>query len=135
MVTSVSSKAQIEKIIMDQKFINDNICSLNCLGKWIWHGGFTSGSTTSFNATSKSPLRAGKGSFKMSAFERVVQHDGTNGPVEYVKWSREVINTCPENFEMSRYDDDNGAIIILTTGIYEISFNFFVPPESHKPSV
>lgn len=73
----------------------------------------------------------------MSAFERVQATDGTgqNGYVDFVKWQREIINTCPDNFELSKYDDDSSALIVHTNGIYEILFTFFVPPESHKPSV
>jgi hypothetical protein len=64
----------------------------------------------------------------MSAFERVQASDGTssNGSVDYVKWSREIINTSPDNFELSKYDDDSGAIVIHTNGIYEVLFTFFV---------
>jgi hypothetical protein len=61
----------------------------------------------------------------MSAFERVSIQDA---PVaDLVKWSKEVINTCPDNFELSKFDDDSGAIFIYTSGIYELLFTFFVP--------
>jgi hypothetical protein len=73
----------------------------------------------------------------MSAFERVQAQDGSGigGNVDYVKWSKEVINTCPDNFELSKYEDDCGAIDVKTSGIYEILFTFFVPHEGTKPSI
>lgn len=73
----------------------------------------------------------------MSAFERVQATDGSgqNGYVDFVKWQREIINTCPDNFELSKFEDDSSAILIHSNGIYEILFTFFVAPESHKPSV
>ena len=122
----------MDKITVDQKFINESLCALNCIGKWIWNGGFTQG-----NTGSKSPYSSAKNSFKMSAFERVQLSDGLghNGQVDYVKWSREVINTCPDNFELSKYEDNCGALSIHTSGIYEILFTFFVNPDAHKPSV
>ncbi len=69
----------------------------------------------------------------MSAFERV--QDGNTVANEYVKWQREIINTCPDNFELSKYEDDSSAIVVHTSGIYEILFTFFVMPDLHKPSV
>lgn len=57
-----------------------------------------------------------------------------NGNVDYVKWSKEVINTCPDNFELSKFEDDAGAIQIKTSGIYEVLFVFFVAHETAKPS-
>ena len=29
------------RVLKDQKTINDTFASLNCLGIWIWHGGFS----------------------------------------------------------------------------------------------
>jgi hypothetical protein len=107
---------------------------LNCLGKWVWYGGFTTGSSiTGPRATATTNL---KGNFRMSAFEKVTLNDGvgSGGMVDYVKWSKEVINTCPDNFELSKIEDDSSAITIKTSGIYEILFVFFVPHESAKPS-
>ena len=77
-----------------------------------------------------------KSNFKMSAFERVSLSDGSgiNGNVDYVKWSKEVINTCPDNFELSKFEDDSGAVLIKTSGIYEVIFVFFVAHENTKPS-
>lgn len=60
---------------------------------------------------------------------------GGSGSVDYVKWQREIINTCPDNFELSKHEDDSSALLVHTSGIYEILFTFFVAPESHKPSV
>jgi hypothetical protein len=64
----------------------------------------------------------------MSAFERVGVSDGTgtNGQADYVKWSREIINTSPDNFELSKFEDDSGALIVHANGIYEVLFTFFV---------
>lgn len=89
----------------------------------MWHGGFTTGSST------RQAIGSKKASFKMSAFERVGANDGTNsgGSTDFVKWSKEVINTCPDNFELSKFEDDSSAIEIKTPGIYEIVFTFFVP--------
>ena len=132
MQLNCAPKLTIDSILRDQKFINESLCSLNCIGKWVWHGGFTTG-----GSVLRSPYATAKHPFKMSAFERVSMSDGIgiNGTVDYVKWSREIINTCPDNFELSQYEDDCGAITVHTSGIYEILFTFFVPPESHKPSV
>lgn len=52
-----------------------------------------------------------------------------------VKWSKEVINTSPENLQLSVFDDDSGAIEIKQQGIYEVTFVFFVPSEVTLPSV
>ena len=82
--------------------------------------------TKSLNSTHKA-------SFKMSAFERVSDSSSTNS--EQVKWQREIINTCPDNFELSRYEDDSGAIVIQSPGIYEVLFTFFVFHDSQKPSI
>ena len=30
-----------EEFVTEQKYINESLCPLNCLGKWIWHGAFT----------------------------------------------------------------------------------------------
>lgn len=72
----------------------------------------------------------------MSAFERISIGDtsGMISTADYVKWSREIINTCPDNFGLCVKEDDSGAIEILTSGIYEIHFVFFVPHEVAKPS-
>jgi hypothetical protein len=32
-------------------------------------------------------------------------------------------------------EDDGGALLIYTTGVYEIAFTFFVPPDINKPTV
>jgi hypothetical protein len=52
-----------------------------------------------------------------------------------IKWSRELINTSPEFFHLSLTEDDGGALIITNTGVYEVSFTFFVPPDIHKPTI
>ena len=54
---------------------------------------------------------------------------------EYIKWSREIINTCPDLFGLSIEEDDCGALVFYTTGVYRVSFTFFVPPDIHKPTV
>jgi hypothetical protein len=105
----------------EQKFINESLCALNCLGKWIWNGGFTSGSY------SRSTSNLNK-SFKISAFERDTVAD-------YIKWSKEVINTCPNNFELMKFEEDCSSILIRTSGIYEVVFTFFIPHEGKQPSV
>ena len=61
--------------------------------------------------------------------------DGSNGPIDFVKWSKEVINTCPDNFEMLKFEDDSSSILVRTPGIYEVIFSFFIPNEGTKPSV
>jgi hypothetical protein len=73
----------------------------------------------------------------MSAFERVSLNDGngTGGSADYVKWSKEVINTCPDNFELMKFEDDSSSILVRTAGIYEVIFSFFIPHEGSKPSV
>jgi len=35
--------AKYEDFMREQRFINENLCPLNCVGKWIWHGSFTDG--------------------------------------------------------------------------------------------
>ena len=30
-----------EEFVTEQRYINESLCPLNCLGKWIWHGAFT----------------------------------------------------------------------------------------------
>lgn len=67
----------------------------------------------------------------MSAFERVSISDGTGigGNTDYVKWTKEVINTCPDNFELCKYEEDSSSILVRTTGVYEILFSFFIPHE------
>jgi len=52
-----------------------------------------------------------------------------------VKWSKEVINTCPDTLELGYSDDDSGAVLLKKGGVYEIVFAFFVPENSSKPSV
>jgi len=54
---------------------------------------------------------------------------------EYIKWSREIINTCPDLFGLSIEEDDCGALVFYSTGVYRVSFTFFVPPDIHKPTV
>lgn len=105
----------------EQKFINENLCPLNCLGKWIWHGGFTE--TQNYNPFSETQ-------FRMSAFDRATKI----GP-EVLKWAKEVINTSPDNLQLSMFDDDSGAISVKQSGIYEVSFVFFIPCEVGSPSV
>ena len=52
-----------------------------------------------------------------------------------MKWSRELLNTNPDIFDLSIEDDDSSALIIRQAGVYEISFIFFVPPDIQKPAV
>ena len=106
-----------EEFIREQRFVNENICPLNCLGKWIWHGAFTEPANfTSFGEEHPN--------FKQSAFDRATKFSN-----EVVKWAKEVINTSPENLQLSVFDDDSGAVQIKQNGIYEILFVFFVPNE------
>jgi hypothetical protein len=37
----MSVKQTVTGNIGDQKYINEAFLSLNCLAKWVWHGGFT----------------------------------------------------------------------------------------------
>lgn len=46
-----------------------------------------------------------------------------------------MINTSPDNLQLSVFDDDSGAIAIKQSGIYEVTFVFFVPGEAGSPSV
>lgn len=70
--------------------------------------------------------------FKHSAFERATSlHEF----VEHVKWAKEVINTCPDNFELDKLEDDGGAIYIKTAGIYEVNACFFLIDGEAKPSI
>jgi hypothetical protein len=61
----------------------------------------------------------------------VSSSDGTGigGCADYIKWTKEVINTCPDNFELSKFEDDSSSIFIRTSGVYEILFTFFIPHE------
>ena len=61
--------------------------------------------------------------------------DPTIGVNDCIKWSRELINTSPEFFHLSKDEDEGGALIITNSGVYEISFTFFVPPDIHKPTI
>ena len=85
-----------EDFMREQRFINENLCPLNCVGKWIWHGSFTDGQSIGFNDTTQ---------FRISAFDRASKFAN-----EVVKWAREVINTSPDNLQLSAFDDDCGAI-------------------------
>lgn len=46
-----------------------------------------------------------------------------------------MINTSPENLQLSVFDDDSGAINVKQSGIYEVTFVFFVPTDAGSPSV
>ena len=71
-------------------------------------------------------------SFKKSAFDKA----GAGVEVgEHIKWAREAMNTSPDNLQLSKLDDDCGAILIRQAGVYEITFVFFVPKDISKPSV
>ena len=69
----------------EQRFINENLCPLNCLGKWVWHGTFTE----TYNPFSD-------GQFRQSVFDRACKPGG-----DVVKWAKEVINTSPDMLELS----------------------------------
>ena len=45
------------------------------------------------------------------------------------------MNTSPDNLQLSKLDDDSGAILIRQAGVYEITFVFFIPKDISKPSV
>jgi len=45
------------------------------------------------------------------------------------------MNTSPDNLQLSKYDDDSGAVFVKQAGVYEIMFVFFIPQEISKPSV
>ena len=132
-----------EEFVNEQKYINESLCPLNCLGKWIWHGAFTdavnNGRQASFieNDRLNVSLRDGKAgtkkSFKKSVFDKAIA--SLDYMAEHVKWSREAMNTSPDNLQLSKFDDDSGAIFIRSAGVYEVTFVFFIPQEVSKPSV
>lgn len=66
-------QAKYEEFVREQRFINEALCPLNCLGKWIWHGGFTE--SVGFNPFAETQ-------FRLSAFDRAAKA----GP-EVVKWA------------------------------------------------
>ena len=74
---------KFEDFVREQRFINDNLCPLNCLGKWIWHGGFTE---PAYAFGEDYP------NFKFSTFDKAIRFSS-----DVVKWSKEVINTSPDN--------------------------------------
>ena len=45
------------------------------------------------------------------------------------------MNTSPDNLQLSKHEDDSGAILIRQAGVYEITFVFFIPQDISKPSV
>ena len=108
-----------EEFVNEQKYINESLCPLNCLGKWIWHGAFTDAvnknrqATFAINdfATVSLKVPSGtKNSFKKSTFDKAsASHDYMT---EHVKWSKEAMNTSPDNLQLSKYEDDSGAIFI-----------------------
>lgn len=104
----------------NQKFINDSLCALNCVAKWVWFGGFTSLSGITHSVSGVSHNK--KDSFGFSAFDRC-----SNESADAIKWSKEVINTSPDNFELNTIQDDSGAIVIRQAGVYEVLFAFFLP--------
>lgn len=56
-----SSSKMFDNFLQEQKFINENLCPLNCIAQYVWHGGFALGSILggSFDDTDK----FGKSSF------------------------------------------------------------------------
>ena len=32
---------KFEQFVNEQRYINGNLCPLNCVGKWVWGGAFT----------------------------------------------------------------------------------------------
>ena len=129
-----------EEFVTEQRYINESLCPLNCLGKWIWHGAFTDAVNNGKQANiidndklNVSLKNGTKKSFKKSAFDKAIA--SLDYMVEHIKWSREAMNTSPDNLQLSKYEDDAGAILIRQAGVYEITFVFFVPQEISKPSV
>ena len=120
--------------IREQKAINESFLNLNCLARYVWHGGFTSGGVNlgGTQRSTSAKLRSGKINFDRPSF---TSESSAHSSHEYVKWSRELVNTSPDLFELSLEEDDGGALTILLAGVYEISFTIFVPPDIHKPSV
>jgi hypothetical protein len=116
---------------------------LNTLARYVWYGGFTNGTTSS--PAISSGVEAATHGRQSSRNARIIFDRGSFGLNElnsnlltlqdFVKWSRELVNTNPESFELSREADDCGAIVVQGTGVYEIAFTFFVPPDIHKPTV
>jgi len=105
-----NSVSDFDNLPQNQKFINDSLCALNCVAKWVWFGGFTT-------------MRSQSTGFGSSAFDRCVaeQYDA-------IRWSKEVINTSPDSFELcSSFRDECGAIQIKGQGVYELVFAFFLP--------
>lgn len=74
---------------------------------------------------------------KQPIFGKFGQHtyEPTMNGNDCIKWSRELINTSPEFFHLSESEDDGGALVISISGVYEVSFTFFVPPDIHKPTI
>jgi len=103
--------------LKDQKAINDAFRALNCLGIWLWHGGF---SRASKQRTVSRQLTFDQGSFGPDK----------GGSSEHVRWSREIINTDQDQYLM-----DEDGVLLSTAGLYEISFTFFVPPDHPRPSI
>ena len=79
----------------------------------------------------------GNNTQKSNVFGKYSQNlvDPTYSVNDCIKWSRELINTSPEFFHLSNEEDDCGALVITNSGVYEISFTFFVPPDIHKPTI
>jgi hypothetical protein len=92
----------------EQRQLNESLCSLHCVAKWLWHGQFTK------------PTKSRSRSFSKSAF------DSECG--QLIKWSAQVINTAPEVM-MLNSQEDNGQIILKEAGVYEVQFLSFVSPE------
>ena len=39
--TSYLPVVRWDEFVAEQRYINESLCPLNCLGKWIWTGAFT----------------------------------------------------------------------------------------------
>ena len=129
-----------EEFVTEQKYINESLCPLNCLGKWIWHGAFTDAVNNQKKISAyedeKLSVNLKQGNtqkvFKKSAFDRAANVFDTG---DHIKWAREAMNTSPDNLQLSKHEDDSGAILIRQAGVYEITFVFFIPQDISKPSV
>ena len=85
------------------------------------------------NISLKNATVGTKKSFKKSVFDKAGA--SLDYMAENVKWAREAMNTSPDNLQLSKHEDDSGAVFVRSAGVYEITFVFFIPQEISKPSV
>ena len=140
-----SSSKMFDSFLKEQKFINENLCPLNCVAQYVWFGGFAQAPIfdSLFDKSS------GKTSFQCSALDKI-QMSQTAVPSAYstqninssvkqiqkIRWSKEVINTRPQSIELCKDDDFDSSTVALTQqGIYQLDFVLFIPEESLNPTI